>query len=300
MHTLTFHYVPLQTLKKIGMVLLGAMGMLISVLLIEFEPISYFTNSGSVNSGSWQKKPEQPRVRILMPLANAEVGAEKIPVDKIGPVAGVEEKNELSVVEKNEPSTPVTDNSAALNVDPLKNQTIPVDKSNSVSDIEIKIPETDIEKTNKKVTDIRHLYAVNAGENFLKLNSLRNADIIKELSVTKEMYEFHFKTGIARLEQNAVMDKLDITIQKYMQAPETWSKIIILGFTDNRGSKLTNVKLGMKRAEQIKYLLVKSGIPLEKITVASFGPELPIRSNINDEGRAHNRRVEVNLLGYGG
>ncbi|MEO5685322.1 MAG: OmpA family protein [Chitinophagaceae bacterium] len=161
-------------------------------------------------------------------------------------------------------------------------------------------PVKDIEKKALLSAMAKHAAIVKAGKTFLKDNNARNNAIVKELAQVTEMHEFHFKDGYSGFDQKSVMDKLDSSIQQYAVSPGSWNKIIILGFTDNRGSKLTNVKLGLKRAAKFKALLVQKGIPAEKITVASFGAELPIASNDDETGRARNRRVEINLLGNGG
>ena len=131
----------------------------------------------------------------------------------------------------------------------------------------------------------------------MKMNEAKNDILLKELSQVTEMRELHFKHGSFSLQHQKGMEKLDSSIKKCIEAPESWSKIVILGFTDNRGSKFVNVKLGLKRADMLKSILVKKGIPAEKIDVASFGPELPIASNNTAAGRSINRRVEFNLIG---
>jgi len=143
---------------------------------------------------------------------------------------------------------------------------------------------------------LKHAAEIKAGEVFLKKNETKNVEVMNELSLVTEMHEYHFQKSSSQIEDGG-LEKLDSSIQKYIDAPESFTKIIVLGFTDNRGSKLKNVKLGLKRAESLKALLVKKGIPAEKITVASFGSELPIGSNDTNEGRFRNRRVELNVLG---
>ena len=145
----------------------------------------------------------------------------------------------------------------------------------------------------------RKAKAMKASAAYLLANEIRNLDIINELSLVTDMHEFHFKKNSSEIVENAGIEKLDSSLQKYIDAPESYSKIIVLGFTDNRGTQFSNVKLGMKRAETLKALLVKKGIPAEKITVASFGSELPIGSNETNAGRERNRRVEFNVIGAG-
>ena len=71
----------------------------------------------------------------------------------------------------------------------------------------------------------------------------------------------------------------------------------IEGHTDNTGSKLTNEKLGMDRAEAVKrYLYEQHQVPLHKMNVISYGEDKPASPNNTRDGRAQNRRVVVKVL----
>jgi len=71
----------------------------------------------------------------------------------------------------------------------------------------------------------------------------------------------------------------------------------IEGHTDNVGDKLTNQKLGLERAEQVKmYLYSQHQIPLHKMNVISFGEEKPAVENNSKDNRAQNRRVVIRVL----
>jgi outer membrane protein OmpA-like peptidoglycan-associated protein len=71
----------------------------------------------------------------------------------------------------------------------------------------------------------------------------------------------------------------------------------IEGHTDNTGSKMTNEKLGMERAEAVKrYLYEQHQIPLHKINVISYGEDKPVAENKTRDGRAQNRRVVIRVL----
>ena len=71
----------------------------------------------------------------------------------------------------------------------------------------------------------------------------------------------------------------------------------IEGHTDNTGSKMTNEKLGMERAEAVKrYLYEQHQIPLHKMNVISYGEDKPAAPNKTRDGRAQNRRVVIKVL----
>ncbi len=71
----------------------------------------------------------------------------------------------------------------------------------------------------------------------------------------------------------------------------------IEGHTDNTGSKMTNDKLGLERAESVKrYLYEQHQVPLHKMNVISYGEDKPASPNNTRDGRAQNRRVVVKVL----
>jgi OmpA-OmpF porin, OOP family len=88
--------------------------------------------------------------------------------------------------------------------------------------------------------------------------------------------------------------KILAKLQQY-PALDGSAKITITGHTDYTGPAAYNYHLGLQRAERIKRLLVKRGIAAERIIVLSKGEEQPVTSNKTAQGRAKNRRVEINF-----
>jgi outer membrane protein OmpA-like peptidoglycan-associated protein len=80
------------------------------------------------------------------------------------------------------------------------------------------------------------------------------------------------------------------------QQPER--KIVIEGFTDDRGSPLANQRLSERRAAAVREALVGDGIPPERIEARGRGADYPVATNSNAQGRSLNRRVEI-LIGEG-
>jgi len=75
---------------------------------------------------------------------------------------------------------------------------------------------------------------------------------------------------------------------------DTPSSIVVSGHADSTGTMEYNRNLSMNRAVAVKeYLVEQGGLSSERITVRSYGEEMPIASNDTDEGRAANRRVEI-------
>jgi peptidoglycan-associated lipoprotein len=104
-----------------------------------------------------------------------------------------------------------------------------------------------------------------------------------------------FKFGQAKIpaDMQAQLDQL----VAQLKANPNGGYIEIEGHTDNVGTKPTNHKIGLDRAEAVKrYLYENQQIPLHKINVISYGEEKPIAPNKTKAGRAQNRRVVIKVL----
>jgi outer membrane protein OmpA-like peptidoglycan-associated protein len=68
--------------------------------------------------------------------------------------------------------------------------------------------------------------------------------------------------------------------------------IELYGHTDNVGDRSMNMILSLARADAVKSFLTDHGIKATRIKTQGFGPDKPIASNDEEEGRLKNRRVE--------
>jgi OOP family OmpA-OmpF porin len=73
--------------------------------------------------------------------------------------------------------------------------------------------------------------------------------------------------------------------------------IIAVGHTDNIGSDAYNQKLSERRANAVKDYLVSKGIEKNRVYTEGKGEKQPIASNSTAEGRAKNRRTEIEVVG---
>jgi outer membrane protein OmpA-like peptidoglycan-associated protein len=86
----------------------------------------------------------------------------------------------------------------------------------------------------------------------------------------------------------------------YKQAKEELGragKAIITGYTDNVGKSDYNLTLSLQRAEAVRDYLISLGADPNKFQVSGAGETNPIADNSTEEGRAKNRRVEVEVIG---
>jgi OOP family OmpA-OmpF porin len=73
--------------------------------------------------------------------------------------------------------------------------------------------------------------------------------------------------------------------------------IIAVGHTDSIGTDAYNQKLSVRRAESVKAYLVSKGIEKNRIYTEGKGEKQPVADNKTKEGRAKNRRVEIEVVG---
>lgn len=106
-----------------------------------------------------------------------------------------------------------------------------------------------------------------------------------------------FDTDRATLKQEGLA-KLDDLAAKALGV--RLEVIIVVGHTDSTGSKDHNDRLGLRRAVSVKTYLVAKGIQSERIYIESKGASQPVADNRTAEGRAKNRRAEIEVVGSRG
>ena len=73
--------------------------------------------------------------------------------------------------------------------------------------------------------------------------------------------------------------------------------IIAVGNTDSVGTDAYNMALGQRRAQSVKAYLVSKGVDGSRIYTESKGKSNPVASNATAEGRAKNRRTDIEVVG---
>ena len=77
----------------------------------------------------------------------------------------------------------------------------------------------------------------------------------------------------------------------------TLEVIVAVGHTDSVGTDAYNQKLSIRRAEAVKKYLVSQGIEAKRIYVEGKGESQPVADNKTADGRAKNRRVQIEAIG---
>ena len=73
--------------------------------------------------------------------------------------------------------------------------------------------------------------------------------------------------------------------------------IIAVGHTDSVGGDAYNQKLSIRRSEAVKAYLVSKGVEKNRVYTEGKGEKQPVADNKTAEGRAKNRRTEIEVVG---
>ncbi|WP_119153040.1 outer membrane protein OmpA [Caldimonas tepidiphila] len=103
---------------------------------------------------------------------------------------------------------------------------------------------------------------------------------------------FDFDKAVLKPEGRAKLDEL---VSK--MSGLNLEVVIAVGHTDSVGTDAYNQKLSVRRAEAVKAYLVSKGVERNRVYTEGKGEKQPIADNRTSEGRAKNRRVEVEVVG---
>lgn len=87
-----------------------------------------------------------------------------------------------------------------------------------------------------------------------------------------------------------VLNSVALVLKKYKQ-----TIVDVFGHTDSTGSDQHNFDLSQRRALSVANYLSGQGVDQRRFAVTGFGETRPVASNATSEGRAQNRRVEIQL-----
>ena len=87
-----------------------------------------------------------------------------------------------------------------------------------------------------------------------------------------------------------VLNSVALVLKKYRQ-----TIVDVFGHTDSTGGDQHNFDLSQRRALSVANYLAGQGVDQRRFAVTGFGKTRPVASNGTVEGRAQNRRVEIQL-----
>jgi len=99
-----------------------------------------------------------------------------------------------------------------------------------------------------------------------------------------------FDTGSA-IVRNSLRSDLMVLARNLNEFPDT--TVDVIGHTDNVGAASFNQQLSAQRAESVFVILNNSGVEASRIRAFGRGEDEPKASNLNEDGRRQNRRVEI-------
>lgn len=108
-----------------------------------------------------------------------------------------------------------------------------------------------------------------------------------------ERLVINYKSGQASLSAEN-RQEIKQLLDKYRLGPN--DRILVMGHTDNQGSKAKNYQLSKIRATAVKKEILRHfKINAEIVSIIAEGPENPVADNRDKQGRAKNRRTEIYL-----
>jgi len=101
-----------------------------------------------------------------------------------------------------------------------------------------------------------------------------------------------FETGGAALSEGSA-PAIELLAQLLARNAEL--SVVIVGHSDNQGTLDSNLALSQRRAEAVRDALVGRGVAAARLEAKGIGYLAPVTTNVTEEGRQRNRRVELVL-----
>ena len=102
---------------------------------------------------------------------------------------------------------------------------------------------------------------------------------------------FDTDSAFVRPQLKSDLSKVAASLLRY---PDT--NVQVIGHTDSDGEASYNVNLSVRRANAVADELQAGGVPYSRLRTIGRGEDEPIASNLTEEGKARNRRVEIVVI----
>ncbi|GAA3518628.1 OmpA family protein [Aquimarina addita] len=116
-------------------------------------------------------------------------------------------------------------------------------------------------------------------------------EVQKKLNEYAAQVLFDSGKSSIKAQSDKVLSDIIAILNEYPSA-----KFTVEGHTDSAGSEASNQKLSDARANSVKTYLTGKGVDQFRLSAIGYGESRPIASNKTRDGRAQNRRVEINLV----
>jgi outer membrane protein OmpA-like peptidoglycan-associated protein len=103
------------------------------------------------------------------------------------------------------------------------------------------------------------------------------------------VYTYRFTVGSSKLELPPA------AVAQLVAAAKQAQLVVLRGRTDSARDDVANSRAAQRRAESAQLLLVKGGVPMDRIRLTYQGAGDFVAPNTTPDGRALNRRVEIEL-----
>lgn len=101
---------------------------------------------------------------------------------------------------------------------------------------------------------------------------------------------FDFDSSILKPGSKDNLQQMSSVLVDY---PDT--NLIVIGHTDNTGSDAYNQRLSERRAGAVRSYFINHNVAAGRVRARGYGETAPVASNADEDGRAKNRRVEVQI-----
>lgn len=102
-----------------------------------------------------------------------------------------------------------------------------------------------------------------------------------------------FEVNSANIRSNfySVLESVTLVFKEFGK-----TQIMVSGHTDSTGSDSYNLQLSQKRAQSVTGYFVAQGVDAGRFQTVGYGESRPVADNGTKEGRAANRRVEIQII----
>ena len=123
---------------------------------------------------------------------------------------------------------------------------------------------------------------------------MASIDEIERMNLMDDI-NFDYDKSDIRETDRQILEKNAGTLKKF-----DYLKVTIEGHCDERGTVEYNLALGERRSQAAYDYLVSLGVPVERLKSVSYGKEVPLCQESNEDCWVRNRRAHFTVTGKAG